>query len=126
MTTAEKKNGGEKEENNDVYSGHLRCGQSTVKTPTDWNADHWCQYSYFRCTLVSPSIPDIFLNPAIRKGAISLIMRQLITKNIAKLSPSRSVLVKSNWNSHGTTDIKLEMLSGVQTGNGTPHDKYNV
>ena len=24
--------------------------------------------------------------------------------------------------SHGTTDIKPEMLSGVQTGNGTPHD----
>ena len=29
-------------------------------------------------------------------------------------------------NSHGTTDIKPEMLSGVQTGNGTPHDKYNI
>ena len=28
--------------------------------------------------------------------------------------------------SHGTTDIKLEMLSGVRTGNSTPHDKYNV
>ena len=25
-----------------------------------------------------------------------------------------------------TTDIKLEMLSGVQTGNGTPHDKYSI
>jgi len=29
-------------------------------------------------------------------------------------------------NSHRTTDIKPEMLSGVQTGNGTPHDKYNI
>ena len=29
-------------------------------------------------------------------------------------------------NSHLTTDIKPEMLSGVQTGNGTPHDKYNI
>ena len=28
--------------------------------------------------------------------------------------------------SHRTTDIKPEMLSGVQTGNGTPHDKYNI
>ena len=28
-------------------------------------------------------------------------------------------------NSHRTTDINPEMLSGVQTGNGTPHDKYN-
>ena len=26
--------------------------------------------------------------------------------------------------SHMTTDIIPEMLSGVQTGNGTPHDKY--
>ena len=25
-----------------------------------------------------------------------------------------------------TTDIKPEMLSGVQTGNGTPHDKYDI
>ena len=25
-----------------------------------------------------------------------------------------------------TTDIKPEMLSGVQTRNGTPHDKYNI
>ena len=32
----------------------------------------------------------------------------------------------SHLNSHGTTDIKPEMLSGVQTGYGTPHDKYNV
>ena len=23
-------------------------------------------------------------------------------------------------------DIKPEMLSGVQKGNGTPHDKYNI
>ena len=29
-------------------------------------------------------------------------------------------------NSHRTTDIKPEMLSGVQTGNGNPHDKYNI
>ena len=27
--------------------------------------------------------------------------------------------------SRRTTVIKPEMLSGVQTGNGTPHDKYN-
>ena len=32
----------------------------------------------------------------------------------------------SHLNSHGTTDIKPEMLSGVQTGNGTTHDKYNI
>ena len=32
----------------------------------------------------------------------------------------------SHLNSHGTNDIKPEMLSGVQTGNGTPHDKYNI
>ena len=32
----------------------------------------------------------------------------------------------SHLNSHRTTDIKPEMLSGVQTGNGTPHDIYNI
>ena len=32
----------------------------------------------------------------------------------------------SHLNSHRTTDIKPEMLSGVQTGNGTPHDKYSI
>ena len=32
----------------------------------------------------------------------------------------------SHLNSHGTIDIKLEMLSGVQTGNGTLHDKYSI
>ena len=32
----------------------------------------------------------------------------------------------SHLNSHGTTDIKPEMLSGVQNGNGTPHDRYNI
>ena len=32
----------------------------------------------------------------------------------------------SHLDSHRTTDIKPEMLSGVQTGNGTPHDKYNT
>ena len=35
-------------------------------------------------------------------------------------------LMTSHLNSHGTTDIKPEMLSGVQTRNGTPHDKYNI
>ena len=28
--------------------------------------------------------------------------------------------------SHTTTDIKPEMIPGVQTGNGIPHDKYNI
>ena len=32
----------------------------------------------------------------------------------------------SHLDSHRTTDFKPEMLSGVQTGNGTPHDKYNL
>ena len=35
-------------------------------------------------------------------------------------------LMTSHLNSHRTADIKPEMLSGVQTGNGTPHDKYNI
>ena len=35
-------------------------------------------------------------------------------------------LMTSPLDSHRTTDIKPEMLSGVQTGNGTPHCKYNM
>ena len=35
-------------------------------------------------------------------------------------------LMTSHLNSHRTTDIKPEMLSGVQTGNGTPHAIYNI
>ena len=32
----------------------------------------------------------------------------------------------SHLDSFGTTDIKPEMLSGVQTGNGTAHEKYDI
>ena len=32
----------------------------------------------------------------------------------------------SHLDSFGTTDIKPEMLSGVQTGNGTAHDIYDI
>ena len=32
----------------------------------------------------------------------------------------------SHLNSHRTTDIKPEMLSVVQNGNGTPHEKYDI
>ena len=32
----------------------------------------------------------------------------------------------SHLDSHKTTVIKPEMLSGAQTGNGTPHGKYNI
>ena len=31
----------------------------------------------------------------------------------------------SHLDSHKTTDIKPEMLLGVQTGNGTPHGRYH-
>ena len=27
---------------------------------------------------------------------------------------------------HTTTDVKPDVLSGVQTGNGIPHDRYNI
>ena len=35
-------------------------------------------------------------------------------------------LMTSHCDSHTTTDIKPEMLSGVKTGNGAPRDKYNI
>ena len=34
-------------------------------------------------------------------------------------------MMTSHLDSHMTTDIKPEILSCVQTGNGTPHDKYD-
>ena len=32
----------------------------------------------------------------------------------------------SHCNSHTTTDVQPEMILGVQTGIGIPHDKYNM
>ena len=32
----------------------------------------------------------------------------------------------SHRDSHTTTDVKLGMIPGVQTGNGNPHDKYDI
>ena len=32
----------------------------------------------------------------------------------------------SHLDSHTTTDVKPDMLSGDQTGNGIPHDRYNI
>ena len=32
----------------------------------------------------------------------------------------------SHLDGHTTTDVKPEMIQGVQTGNGIPHDKYNI
>ena len=32
----------------------------------------------------------------------------------------------SDLDSHMATDVKPAMLSGVQTGNGIPHDRYNI
>ena len=32
----------------------------------------------------------------------------------------------SDLDSHTATDVKPDMLSGVQTGNGIPHDEYNI
>ena len=32
----------------------------------------------------------------------------------------------SHLESHKTTDVKPDMLSGVQTGNGIPHDRYDI
>ena len=35
-------------------------------------------------------------------------------------------LMTSHLDSHTTTDVKPDMLSGVQTGNGIPHDRCNI
>ena len=35
-------------------------------------------------------------------------------------------LMTFHLNNHRTAEIKPEMLSGVQTRNGTPHDKYDI
>ena len=35
-------------------------------------------------------------------------------------------MMTSHLDSHMTTDVKPDMLSGVQTGNGIPHDRYNI
>ena len=35
-------------------------------------------------------------------------------------------MMTSHLDSHMTTDVKPDMLSGVQTGNGIPHDRCNI
>ena len=35
-------------------------------------------------------------------------------------------LMTSHLDSHMTTDVKPDMLSGVQTGNGIPHDRFDI
>ena len=32
----------------------------------------------------------------------------------------------SHLDSHMTTDVKPDMLSGVQTGKGIPHDRFDI
>ena len=32
----------------------------------------------------------------------------------------------SHLDNHTTTDVKPEMIPGVQSGNGIPRDKYNI
>ena len=32
----------------------------------------------------------------------------------------------SHHDSHTITDVKPEIIPGVQTGNGIPHDRYNI
>ena len=34
--------------------------------------------------------------------------------------------MNSYRDSHTTTDAKPEMIPGIYTGNGIPHDKYNM
>ena len=43
-----------------------------------------------------------------------------------KKLPEFCFLMTSHGDSHTKTDVKPEMISGVQTGNGTPHDKYDI
>ena len=50
---------------------------------------------------------------------------------MSPLHPHKRMLTDNFWitshhDSHRTTDIKPEMFSGVQTGNGTQQDKYNI
>ena len=35
-------------------------------------------------------------------------------------------MIFDNLDSHDTIDVKQEMLSGVQTGNGLQHDEFNI
>ena len=35
-------------------------------------------------------------------------------------------MITSHRDNHTITDVKPEMIPGVQTGNGIPHDKYSI
>ena len=51
---------------------------------------------------------------------------QIILPPLPLKSYLKFFLMTSHLDCHTTTDVKLDMLSGVQTGNGIPHDRYNV
>ena len=51
---------------------------------------------------------------------------KMTSKKKSSLHVKEYCLQFSLMTSHGTTDIKPEMLSGVQTRNGTLYNKYNI
>ena len=91
-----------------------------------------CRYMFF---IIYKSLQLSNSNSKIRKGKDDLKNENDLKNedDLKKIIPLhlreyylKFFLMTSHLNSHRTTNIKPEMLSGVQTGNGTPHYKYNI
>ena len=50
-----------------------------------------------------------------------IILLPLLLKKLPEI-----FLMTSHLDSHKTTDVKPNMLSGVKTGNGIPHNRYTA
>ena len=57
-------------------------------------------------------------------------MKMKMSRKLAFPPPHKKLpeifLMTSHLDSNTTTDVKPDMLSGVQTGNEIPHDRYNI
>ena len=58
------------------------------------------------------------------KMKMKITSKKNCTHPLKRILPE--IFMTSHLDSFGTTDIKPEMLSGVQTGNGTAHDIYDI
>ena len=59
-------------------------------------------------------------------GSVTLLIQLGIFSLAEQWHTKIFSVMTSHLDSHTTTNVKLEMLSGVKTGNRIPHDENNV
>ena len=56
-----------------------------------------------------------------KEGDLKIVLTPPPLKKLPEI-----LLMTSHLEGHMTSDVKPDMLSGVQTGNGIPHDRCNI